>query len=166
MRFHLVDRIDEICYGKYITAVKCVSLSDDVFNEHFPGYPVFPGSLIIESLAQLGGAFFELMMKNAGVPVKPAVLSIVNKIKFRRPVVPGDRLVLKAEMLSYREDFGVVEVTAAVDGEECAAGELTFSFLELDNAKLRETRLDLYKICTAKTKIVNSGPQLFQGGPG
>ena len=96
MRFHLIDRIDEIKYGEYITAVKCVSLADDVFNEHFPGYPVFPGTLIIEGLAQLGGSFFELMMDKERLPVKSCVLSIVNKMKFRKPVQPGDKLYFRA----------------------------------------------------------------------
>ena len=55
MRFHLIDRIEEVHYNSSITAIKCVSLSDDVFDEHFPGHPVYPGSLVIESLAHTAG---------------------------------------------------------------------------------------------------------------
>ena len=112
MRFHLIDRIDEINYGKYIKGTKCITLADDVFNEHFPGYPVFPGSLIIESLAQLGGAYFELVMKKENHISKQCVLSIVNKMKFRQGCYPGDCLSIRAEVKTYNEDFGVVYVTA------------------------------------------------------
>lgn len=154
MRFHLIDRIEEIKYGEYIMAVKCVSLADDVFNEHFPGYPVFPGTLIIESLAQLGGSFFELMMDKEGLPVKSCVLSIVNKIKFRKPVQPGDKLYLRADVVSRREEYGVVKVKAEIDGEICAEGELTFSFLDIPDETLRKSRMELYKICMKNTKEV------------
>lgn len=154
MRFHLIDRIEEICYGKYITAFKCVTLADDVFNEHFPGYPVFPGTLIIEGLAQLGGSFFEIMRKKEGLPMKQSVLSIVNKMKFRRPTFPGDKLHMRADILSRRDDFGVVRVTAKIDEEICAEGELTFAFLDIQDESLQKSRLELYKICMRNTREI------------
>ncbi len=147
MRFHLLDRIEEVAYNEHITAVKCVSLSDDVFDEHFPGRPVFPGSLVIEGLAQLGGAFFELIMKREGKPVRQCVLSIVNRMKFRRPVYPGDRIAMRADIVSYRDDYGVVSVRGEVDGEVCAEGELTFTFLGLLDETLYRSRLELLRIC-------------------
>lgn len=152
MRFHLIDRIEEIAYNEHITAVKCVSLSDDVFDEHFPGRPVFPGSLIVEGLAQLGGAFFELIMKREGRPVRECVLSIVNRMKFRRPVYPGDRIAMRADVVSYRDDYGVVSVSGAVDGEVCAEGELTFTFLDIADEALQRSRLELYRICMKNTR--------------
>lgn len=154
MRFHLLDRIEEIRYNDWITAVKCVSLSDEVFDEHFPGHPVYPGTLIIEGLAQLGGSFFELIMKHEGKPVRRSVLSIVNRMKFRRPVYPGDRMLLKAEMVSCRDEFGVVSVRSEVDGEVVAEGELTFTFLDLPDETLHNSRQELYKICMKKTREV------------
>ena len=152
MRFHLLDRIEEIHYNEYITAVKCVSLSDDVFDEHFPGHPVYPGSLIIESLAQLGGSFFELIMKHEGKPALRSVLSIVNRMKFRRPVFPGDKMLLRADMVSFRDDYGVVRVQSEVDGELCAEGELTFTFMDIRDDSLHHSRLELYKICMKNTR--------------
>jgi 3-hydroxymyristoyl/3-hydroxydecanoyl-(acyl carrier protein) dehydratase len=154
MRFHLLDRIEEVSYNNFITGVKCVSLSDDVFEEHFPGHPVFPGSLILEGMAQLGGAFFELIMKREGRPVKRSVLSIVNKLKYRRPVVPGDRMLLRAEVASFREDYGVARVSAEVDGELSAEGELTFTFLDIGDESLTRSRLELYRICMKNTREV------------
>jgi 3-hydroxyacyl-[acyl-carrier-protein] dehydratase len=152
MRFHLLDRIEEVRYNDFITAVKCVSLSDDVFDEHFPGHPVYPGSLIIEALAQLGGSFFELIMKHDGRPVLRSVLSIVNRMKFRRPVFPGDRMLLRADMVSFRDNFGVVRVKSEVDGEICAEGELTFTFMDIQDESLHGSRLALYKICMKNTR--------------
>jgi 3-hydroxyacyl-[acyl-carrier-protein] dehydratase len=154
MRFHLIDRIEEICYGKYITAVKCITLADDVFNEHFPGYPVFPGTLILEGLAQLGGSFFELMMKKEGKPIKRCILSIVNKMKFRRPAEPGDRLLMRADLDSMKDDYGVVKVSAEIEGEMCAEGELTFVFMDIKNDTLTSSRWELYDICMKNTKVI------------
>ena len=154
MRFHLIDRIEEIRYGDYIIAVKCVSLADDVFNEHFPGYPVFPGSLLIEGLAQLSGSFFELIMKNDNKPVKRSILSIVNKMKFRQPVFPGDKLVMRADIVDMKEEYGVTKVNARVDKKTCVEGELTFVFLEIEDKTLYDSRMELYKICMKNTKII------------
>lgn len=154
MRYHLLDRIEEIRYGHHVTAVKCVSLADDVFDEHFPGNPVFPGSLVIEGLAQLGGAFFELMMRRDGVPVRQCVLSIVNRMKFRRPVFPGDRMTFRADLTSRQENYGVVAVRAEVDGEVCAEGELTFVFLAPHGEELYRSRMSLYEICMRNTRVL------------
>jgi len=157
MRFHLIDRIETVCYGKYITAVKCVSLADDVFNEHFPGYPIFPGTLILEGLAQLGGSFFELMLKEQGVTSKRAVLTIVTQMKFKRPAGPGDRLEYRADLVTMKDDFGVVKVLAKLDGEQCAEGELMFSFAEIHNQRLQDSRLSIYEICMKNARIVCDG---------
>ena len=155
MRFHLLDRIETVCYGKYITAVKCISLSDDVFNEHFPGYPLFPGSLILEGLAQLGGSFFEMTMKEQGLPVKRAVLTIVRNLKLRKPAGPGDRLIYRAEIASMQDEYGVSNVTAILDGETCAEGELMFHFVDLPNESLQRSRQELYAIVTKNMKVVS-----------
>ncbi len=154
MRFHLVDRIDEICYGKYIVGVKCVTLSDDVFNEHFPGHPIFPGSLILEGLAQLAGSFFEIMMNRNNLPRKHSVLSIVQKMKFRKPARPGDRLRYRAEIVVMHDDYGVARVCADLDGTPLAEGEMTFSFLPMADEKLFESRKEMYRICMSQAKVV------------
>lgn len=159
MRFHLIDRIETICYAKYITAVKCISLADDVFNEHFPGYPLFPGSLILEGLAQLGGSFFEITMKEQGVSRKHAVLTIVRQFKLRRPAGPGDRLRYRAEMVTMQDDYGAVRVTATLDDEVCAEGELMFNFVTIPCARIRQSREELYGIVTKNMQIIaDAGP--------
>lgn len=156
MRFHLVDRIDEICYGSHIMGVKCITLADDVFNEHFPGYPIYPGSLIQEGLAQLAGSFFEIMMKKQNLPVKHSVLSIVNKMKFRKPVGPGDKLIYRADIKVMRDDYGVARVKAELEGESAADGELTFSFIKISDNKLYESRQEIYRICTRNTRFIEN----------
>ena len=152
MRFHLVDRVEEICYNKYIIGVKCVTLADDVFNENFPGYPIFPGSLILEGMAQLAGSFFELIMHKQNILSKRSVLTIVKQLKFKRPVVPGDRLIYRAEVKSLNEDYGVAAVCATLDGETCATGELIFNFFDIPNDVLQKSRETVYEICMRNTK--------------
>ena len=137
MRFHLLDKITEICHDQYIVGVKCISLADDVFNEHFPGHPIFPGSLIMEGMAQLAGSFFEITMKERGLPMKRSVLTIVNHLKFRQAAYPGDRLIYRADIKSFRVDeFGVARVVATMDGIVYAEGEFLFSFFDIANARL------------------------------
>jgi 3-hydroxyacyl-[acyl-carrier-protein] dehydratase len=154
MRFHLVDRVEEICYGKYVIGVKCITLADDVFNEHFPGYPIFPGSLSLEGLAQLGGSFFEIMMNEKGLPLKRAVLTIINRMKFRKPAGPGDKLLYRAEIITMRDDYGVAKLKAELDGEICATGEFTFSFIDIQNDTLQKSREEIYRICMQNARVV------------
>lgn len=155
MRFHLVDRITEICYDKYIIGVKCITLADDVFNEHFPGHPIFPGSLIMEGMAQLAGSFFEIMMHEKKLPMKRSVLTIVNHLKFNKAAYPGDRLIYRADIKSFRTDeFGVAKVVATNDGVIYAEGEFLFSFFDIPSEKLEASRRELYDICLKFAKIV------------
>lgn len=154
MRYYLIDRIEEIKYGSYLKAVKCVTLSDDVFNEHFPGYPIYPGCLILEGMAQAAGSLFELTMMHRDEKVKRCVLSIVNRMKFRGAVYPGDRIIITAAMNASREDSGVASVSAEVDGKICAEGEITFTFHDISNDSLEDNRQDLYRNCMRNAKVI------------
>lgn len=151
MRFHLIDRIDEVCRWRRITGVKCITLADDVFNEHFPGYPIFPGSLIMEGLAQLAGSFFEMALKEQGGEIKRAVLSIVREFKVRRPACPGDRLEYSAEIVSLQDGYGVADVVAMLDKQLCAKGQLLFTFVSMPNERITDSRQALYDIVTRNT---------------
>ena len=92
MRFILVDRIDELKIGSWAKGVKCISQTNEIFEQHFPGYPLMPGSLIMEGLAQLSGVLFEYSLMQLGHTHKRPVLTLVNKMKFRRCATPGDKL--------------------------------------------------------------------------
>lgn len=146
MRFHMIDRVEEICYDKYITALKCVSLSNDVFDYHFPGHPVFPGTLIIEGLAQLSGMFLELSVNRGRPHQRLCIPTIVNKMKFRKTARPGDRLDMRADIVSLRDDYAVVNVSARIHGETCTEGELTFAFFDAEEETLPRARLDVYDV--------------------
>lgn len=154
MRFHLVDRAEEVCYDKYIIGVKCVSMADDIFNEHFPSYPIFPGSLILEGLAQLAGSFFEIIMDRRNIKNKRSVLTIVNKMKFRKTVGPGDKMYYRADVKTLNEEYGVAIVKAELDGEICAEGELLFNFFDIPNERLQKSREEIYAICMRNAKEV------------
>jgi 3-hydroxyacyl-[acyl-carrier-protein] dehydratase len=154
MRFYLVDRVEEVCYDRYITGVKCVTLADEVFNEHFPGYPIYPGSLIMEGMAQLAGSFFELIMKERELPMRQSILSIVNRLKFKKPAEPGDRLFYRAEVVVMREEYGVARVFAEIDGAACAEGELTFVFIDINSERIRDSRREIYDICMKNARIL------------
>jgi len=160
MRFHLFDRIEEICRWKYITGIKCISLSDDVFNEHFPGYPVFPGSLILEGLAQLSGSFFEIIMQQEEDRIKRAVLTVIREFKIKKPAGPGDTLFYRAEIITRNSDYGVTGVSAMINNELCARGELMFNFIDPPDEKICRSREELYAIVTRQTRYSGYETQL------
>jgi 3-hydroxymyristoyl/3-hydroxydecanoyl-(acyl carrier protein) dehydratase len=105
-----------------------VSLTDDIFVDHFPGYPVMPGALIVESMAQLAGVLLEQTMRLRDRADLHALLTMVDKAKFRQAVRPGDRLELEARVVTVTEDGGRARVTARGDGGLAAEAELTFAF--------------------------------------
>ena len=115
--FLLVDRVVELIPGESIVAFKNMSINEVLFQGHFPDQPVFPGVLIIEAMAQAAGILgFKTMDK------KPEDGSMyyfvgVDKVRFRRPVVPGDKLDLKAAIISERRGIWKFECSAEVDGE-------------------------------------------------
>ena len=121
--FLLIDRIVEHDPGKSITALKCLSANEPFFQGHFPDYPVMPGVLQIEALAQAGAVLALLAPGNEG---KAAFLTGVDSFKFRRQVIPGDVLRLEVKVLRMRSGFGKAQGLATVDGEVCAEGEISF----------------------------------------
>ena len=86
MRYVLLDRITSLEPPEFAAGVKCVSLSDDIFADHFPGHPVMPGALILEALAQLGGVLLEATLRQRGRSDLHALLTMVDKAKFKKLV--------------------------------------------------------------------------------
>ncbi len=140
MRYILLDRITLLEPGQRAHGVKCVSLSDDIFVDHFPGHPLLPGALIVEGMAQLGGVLLEQTVKAQGSGERHAILTIIERAKFRRMVRPGDRLELEAQLLSAREDGGQTRCLARVDGQLASEAELTFAFAPVTNPRVAERR--------------------------
>lgn len=126
--FALVDRIIEQVPGKSATGIKNVTVNEPHFQGHFPHKAIMPGVLIIEALAQVGGI---IVTQLPDVPEGLFVFAGIDKVRFRRPVVPGDQLLLKAELLSIkRKRFGKIKGEAFVEGKLVASGELMFSLMD------------------------------------
>ena len=120
----LVDRITELEPGVRAVGYKNVTITEPVFTGHFPGNPLLPGVYMIEALAQLGGA---AVMQPGDLARKVPYLAGIDKVKFRRPVVPGDRLDMEARVTRARLNIGWVTVEASVEGKPVVGGELMFS---------------------------------------
>jgi 3-hydroxyacyl-[acyl-carrier-protein] dehydratase len=143
MRFLMIDRITAWDPGKSGRAVKNVALSEDFFDDHFPLKPIMPGVLIIEGMAQLCGLVIEEgVRKETGRNVK-ALMSIVEKAKFRKPVYPGDTLEYEATVLSVNEDGAKGQVKALVEKDLVAECSLVFSFHKISNERLEARRSDI-----------------------
>jgi len=107
----LIDRVLEIERKKKIIAIKNVTMNEQFFQGHFPGYPIMPGVLIVEAMAQAGGAL--LLTEVEDREGKLIVFTGIEKARFRRPVVPGDQLRLEVEMLAWKKLGGIVAVRIA-----------------------------------------------------
>ena len=126
--FALIDRVIEHVPGKKAVALKNVTINEPQFQGHFPDRPLMPGVLIVESMAQVGGVIVTQM---PDLPKGLFVFAGINDVKFRRPVVPGDQLVITCELLSIkRKRFGKVKGEAHVDGKLVCSGELMFSLVD------------------------------------
>jgi 3-hydroxyacyl-[acyl-carrier-protein] dehydratase len=146
VRYLLLDRIIELAPPERARGLKAVSLSDDVFADHFPGHPVLPGALQLEALAQLGGVLLEATMRARGRNDLHALLIGVDKARFREVVRPGDRLELEAIGVHATEDGGRVRGIARAEGRIAADAELTFAFARVTNPKVLERRREVLSI--------------------
>jgi beta-hydroxyacyl-ACP dehydratase FabZ len=122
--FLLVDRILEMEPGKRAVGLKNVTVNEAFFNGHFPGNPIMPGVLIVEAMAQVGGI---LLLATSGNEGKLAFFAGIDKVRFRRPVVPGDQLLTEVTILRQKGDVGRVAVVGKVDGQVVAEGEYLFA---------------------------------------
>lgn len=124
--FLMIDEIEEYVPGESAIAYKNVNEQEWYFKGHFPGNPIMPGVLITESLAQTGAVAILSMNENKG---KNALFGGIDKMKFKRKVVPGDRLKLEVKIIKRKGPIGVGEAIATVDEKIVAKGELTFALV-------------------------------------
>ena len=132
--FLLIDRVIEYEAAKRLVAIKNVTINEPFFQGHFPGYPIMPGVLVVEAMAQAGGI---IMM--AGMPdrhKKLVVFTGIEKAKFRRPVTPGDQMRIEVDVLSFRSRAGRIAGRATVDGKLACEATLTCAVVPRE----RETR--------------------------
>lgn len=122
--FLLVDRIIEIEEGKRAVGIKNVSINEEFFQGHFPGYPVMPGVLIIEALAQVGGV---ALLKSEDFKGRLAFLTGIDNCRIKRQVIPGDQLKLEVEFVRLRGTMGKGHGIATVDGEVVCETDILFA---------------------------------------
>jgi len=125
--FLLVDRITELKRGEYVEGYKNVSISEPVFQGHFPDHPIYPGVMIIEGMAQAGGVLAFKSMDNASqeeIENKVVYFMSIDKAKFRAPVTPGDQLVYKINVIKNKGAVWQLDAKAYVDDKVVAQAEL------------------------------------------
>lgn len=126
--FLLVDRIIALEPGKRIVGLKNVTANEEFFQGHFPGAPVMPGVLIIESMAQVAGV---LIYRDLPEKEKKLIyFTGIEDAKFRRPVTPGDQVLVEMETLSRRQNFGKMAGRATVDGKLVAEATVLFAIVD------------------------------------
>jgi len=131
MRWIWIDRFTEFTSGKSARAVKNLSLAEDYFADHFPGYPVMPACLILEGLAQTGG----ILVGEAKQFQEKVVLAKVSKVVFHREAVAGQTLTYDAEILVLRDEGASIEAKAAADGQLVCEAQIFFAHLDQNRSK-------------------------------
>ncbi len=129
--FLLVDRVTQFEHGKTLTAIKNVSINEPYFNGHFPEEPIMPGVLIIEAMAQATGLLGFRTMGEEPQTDTLYILVGVDKVKFKKQVVPGDQLELHAEVLRHKGKMWIFRTEARVDGVIAATAEIKCAAIEM-----------------------------------
>ena len=124
--FLMIDEVEDFIPGESATAYKYVNEEEYYFKGHFPGNPIMPGVLIVESLAQTGAVAILSMEENK---VKNALFGGIGKLRFKKQVVPGDTLKLEVKIIKRKGPIGIGEAIATVDGKVAVKGELTFAIV-------------------------------------
>ncbi|HXH61877.1 MAG TPA: 3-hydroxyacyl-ACP dehydratase FabZ [Fimbriimonadaceae bacterium] len=121
----LVDRILSVSADK-CQGIKNVTINEAYFQGHYPGMPIMPGVLILESMAQTGAV---ILLANEAYAGMIPVIGAIENVKYKRPVVPGDQLLIDVELLWLRNSIGKISATAKVEGDLAAQMEMTFKLL-------------------------------------
>lgn len=124
--FLMIDEVEKYTPGESCIAYKNVKKEEWYFKGHFPGNPIMPGVLITESLAQAGAIAILSLEENKG---KNALFGGIDKMRFKKMVVPGDKLKLEVKIIKRKGPIGIGEAIASVDGKVVAKGELTFALV-------------------------------------
>lgn len=147
MRYHMIDRITEFVSGEKAVGLKAVSYESEVLHDHFPEYPILPGTFIVESMGQLSGFLIE-MSCNTKALVRRALLVKIDEAKFHSMAEPGDCLTLEARLGDRMDDAAKTTVRASVGTRKVATASLTFALREMPIAAIHEQRRTIYRVWT------------------
>lgn len=126
--FALLDRIIDYTEGQKATGIKNVTINEPFFSGHIPNQPIMPGVLQLEAMAQVGGVILTLL---PGMRGKFFVYAGVDKARFRRPVIPGDQLIMTVELLSFKRNrIAKMQGKGLVDGQLAVEAEMLFSLFD------------------------------------
>ena len=131
--FLLIDRVLEVEPGESILAYKNISISEDVFNGHFPGVPIFPGVMIIEAMAQASGILGFITSSQKATDGKLYLFAGVDKARFKRPVVPGDRLMITSNIEAVKRNIWKFRCSANVDGKKVCDATLLCAYQDRES---------------------------------
>lgn len=148
MRYFLFDKVTKVKVGESVEGVKAITLSDPILHDHFPDYPIMPGALIMEGLAQLAGFLLETTINQTDENIKRAVFIQVDKLKFYKTSGPGELLTYHSQIKSIMDDSARVTVQASCGDEVRAKGTLTFQMMDINSENVTKQRMDLYRIWT------------------
>lgn len=152
MRYFLIDKVTELVPGKRAKGVKCVTLSDEILHDHFPDYPVMPGVLILESLAQLAGFLLETTFNQPESPLRRALLAQIQQAKFHDLAGPGDQLELEVTVDSTLEGAAQVSGEARIGERRIVRALLTFVLKEIPSQRVHDQRRYVYNLWTKDLK--------------
>jgi len=158
--FLLIDKILEIEDGKRALALKNVTINEPFFQGHFPGQPIMPGVLICEAIAQVGVV---LALRMPAIENKLVYFAAMDKVRFKRPVLPGDQLIFEVEVLWVRGSLGRMNGKASVNGELAAEGEFTFALVDRGTGGARVHQTATIHPSAKLGKGVDIGPYVVIG---
>lgn len=128
--FLMIDKVIALIKGKSITAIKNTTINEPFFQGHFPSYPVMPGVLILEALAQAGGILAYKTEENDNLKNMLTYFMGIDKARFRKPIHPGSTIVLEVELVKRKQFIWVFHGKAVVDDKLCAEADLMASFIK------------------------------------
>lgn len=145
MRYILIDKVIEFDVGVFAVGLKQTDLADEIFLDHFPGFPVFPGAMMIEACAQLSGFLLEMTSNVSDSAPKRAMLVQVDKSKFMKPVWGGEEIKIKSVLENLIDTGGRTYNEVFVGQTKVAVNFLQFKFQMIDQEAVHIHRQDLYK---------------------
>jgi UDP-N-acetylglucosamine acyltransferase len=158
--FLLIDKILEIEDGKRAVALKNVTMNEPFFQGHFPGQPIMPGVLICEAIAQVGVV---LALRMPAIENKLVYFAAMDKVRFKRPVLPGDQLIFEVEVLWVRGSLGRMKGKAVVNGDLACEGEFTFALADRGPGGVRVHQTATIHPSAKLGKGVDIGPYVVIG---